>query len=522
MDTKHKIARYAGLVIIATLVSRTLGLFREVVISNKFGATIETDAFFVAFMIPNLLRSLLGEGGLDSAFIPVFTEYLTKFNKKRAEYFASNIMNILIIILIIIIALGIWITPLLIKVIALGFKSNPYKYELAINLTRIMFPYIGLVAIASLFMSILNSYQNFFVPALSPAMLNISMIFLAFTFAGRYGIYSLAIGVLLGGIGQGIIQIPELLKNRVEYKLVLDFKDEGVNKILNLLLPVIFGLGITQINVIVDRTIASTLIDGSISALYYANRLVQFPLGAFGIAISTAVFPTLSQFTAQDNIPDFKHSFLFGWRLLLYITIPSTFGLIVLREDIIRLIYEHGIFDSKATIMTTHALLYYSLGLFAYASVKLITMAFYALKDAKTPVKVGIIIVLINIALDLILVRFLAHSGLALATSISAIINMIVLLKYLGVKTGELEIKNQVVFLLKTILASIIMAISCTFFKTILGNFLEFSSKINQGIEVLILIVGSGIIYIIFSYLFNIPEIKNLKKHLFVILKGKI
>jgi len=521
MNTKQKIAQYASMVIIATIVSRVLGLFREIVISNYFGASVETDAFFVAFMIPNLLRSLLGEGGLNSAFIPIFTEYLTKFNKKRAEYLASNVMNILIIVLIIIIVIGIWTAPLLIKIIALGFKNNPYKFELAVNLTRTIFPYIGLVAIASLFMSILNSYENFFIPALSPGMLNLAIIFIVFLFSKNYGIYSLALGVILGGIGQGIIQIPQLLKNKFEYKLIIDFKEEGLFRIFNLLLPVILGLGITQINVVVDRTIASTLIDGSISALYYANRLVQFPLGAFGIAISTAVFPTLSKFASNDNLTDYKNSFLFSMRLLLYTTIPSTFGLIVLRNDIIRFIYEHGLFDERATIMTANALLYYSLGLFAYAGVKLITMAFYALKDSKSPVKIGIIVVIINIILDLIFVRSLAHSGLALATSISAVINVIILLKYLKLKIGDLQIKENSYFIIKTILASTLMAISCNFIKNILKNVLDLNVKINQGLEILILIIISGIIFIIFSYLLNISEIKGLKKHLNEILRGK-
>ncbi len=521
METKYKIAKYAGIVIAATIFCRILGLGREIVISNKFGAGIETDAFFIAFMIPNLLRSFLGEGALNTAFIPVFAEYLTKHDRKKAEYFANNILNILILILIIVIALGIWGAPLLINIIAMGFKSNIYKYELAVNLTRTMFPYIGFVAIAALFMGILNSYNHFLVPALAPAMLNIFIIIFVFTLSFKFGIYSLAFGVILGGIGQALIQVPVLIRNKIKYKFVIDLNDAGVKKILKLLLPAMLGLAVTQINVVVDRAIASNLIDGSISALYYANRLVQFPLGAFGIAISIAIFPTLSKYAAKNNITELKKSFLFGLRMLIFITVPSAVGLMVLKGPLIRLIYEHGIFSGIATTMTANALLYYSIGLFAYASVRLITMAFYALKDTKTPVKIGVFIVFLNITLDLILVRYLAHSGLALATSLAAIINMIILLIFLQKKIGNVISRAQTLFLLRIIIASLIMGISCILVSNYLENILELSNKIDQIIQVTISILCGGIIYFISSYLLGIQEIRSLKQNLKIILRGK-
>ncbi|MCK4309339.1 MAG: murein biosynthesis integral membrane protein MurJ, partial [Candidatus Atribacteria bacterium] len=466
-------------------------------------------------------RSFLGEGALNTAFIPIFTEYLTNHDRKKAEYFANNILNILILILIIVVALGIWAAPLLINVIAIGFKSDIYKYELAVNLTRTMFPYIGFVAVAALFMGILNSYNHFLVPALAPAMLNIFIIIFAFTLSFKFGIFSLAFGVILGGIGQALIQVPVLIKNKIKYKFVIDLNDAGVKKIFKLLLPVMLGLAITQINVVVDRAIASTLIDGSISALYYANRLVQFPLGAFGIAISIAIFPTLSKYAAKNNIAELKKSLLFGLRMLIFITVPSAVGLMVLKGPLIRLIYEHGIFSGIATTMTANALLYYSIGLFAYASIRLITMAFYALKDTKTPVKIGIYIVFLNITLDLILVRYLAHSGLALATSLAAIINMIILLIFLQNKIGNVISRAQILFLLKIVIASLIMGMSCILISNYLENILELSNKINQIIQVAIPILCGGIIYFISSYLLGIQEIRSLKQNLKIILRGK-
>jgi len=521
METKHKIAKYAGIVIIATIFCRILGLGREIVISNRFGAGIETDAFFIAFMIPNLLRSFLGEGALNSAFIPIFAEYLTNHDRKKAEYFASNVLNILIIILVIVVILGIWGAPLLINIIAIGFKSNMYKYQLAVNLTRIIFPYIGFVAVAALFMGILNSYDHFLVPALAPSMLNISVIIFAITLSYKYGIYSIAWGVILGGIGQALVQTPVLARKKIKYNFTVDFNDPGVKKLLKLLLPAMIGLAITQINVIVDRTIASTLIDGSISALYYSNRLVQFPLGAFGIAISIAVFPTLAKQTAKNDITEFKKSLLFSLKMLLFITIPSAVGLIVLKDSLICLIYEHGIFSRVATNMTASALLYYSIGLFAYACVRLITMSFYALKDTKTPVKIGIYIVFINIALDLILIRFLAHSGLALATSVAAILNLIILLKVLQDKIGDFELKSQVSFLVKIIISSIFLGITCVLVGNYFGKVLDLNYKYNQIIQVIASIFTGGMVYLISSYILGVKEVKSLKQTIKTILGSR-
>lgn len=521
METKYKIAKYAGIVIIATIFCRILGLGREIVISNRFGAGIETDAFFIAFMIPNLLRSFLGEGALNSAFIPIFAEYLTNHDRKKAEYFASNVLNILILILIIVVALGIWGAPLLINIIAIGFKSNIYKYELAVNLTRIIFPYIGFVAVAALFMGILNSYNHFLIPALAPAMLNISVIMFAITLSFKYGIYSIAWGVILGGLGQALIQTPALIREKIKYSFVVDFNDPGVKKLLKLLVPAMIGLAITQINVVVDRTIASTLIDGSISALYYANRLVQFPLGAFGIAISIAIFPTLAKQAAKNNITEFKKSLLFGLRMLLFITVPSAVGLIVLKDSLIRLIYEHGIFSRAAANMAASALFYYSIGLFAYACVRLITMSFYALKDTKTPVKIGIYIVFLNIALDFILIRYLAHSGLALATSVAAILNLIILVKVLQDKIGDMELKSQASFLLKIIISSVFLGISCVLVSNYLGSILDLSNKYNQAIQVIVSIFSGGMVYLISNYILDVKEVRNLKQSIKTILRSR-
>ncbi|MBU1035163.1 polysaccharide biosynthesis C-terminal domain-containing protein, partial [bacterium] len=255
--------------------------------------------------------------------------------------------------------------------------------------------------------------------------------------------------------------------------------------------------------------------------LYYSNRLVQFPLGVFGIAISIAIFPTLAKQTAKNNITEFKKSLLFGLRILLFFTVPSAVGLIVLKDSLVRLIYEHGIFSRVATNMTASALLYYSIGLFAYACVRLITMSFYALKDTKTPVKIGIYIVLINIALDLILIRYLAHSGLALATSVAAIINLIILLKVLQDKIGDIELKSQASFLIKIIISSICLGIVCVLVGNYFGNILDLNDKYNQIIQVTASIFSGGLVYFIISYILGVKEVRYLKQSIKTILRSK-
>ncbi|TFG92492.1 MAG: murein biosynthesis integral membrane protein MurJ, partial [Candidatus Atribacteria bacterium] len=336
----------------------------------------------------------------------------------------------------------------------------------------------------------------------------------------KYGVYSIAWGIILGGIGQALVQIPILTRQKLKYNFTVDFSDPGVKKLLKLLIPAMIGLAITEINVVVDRTIASTLIDGSISALYYSNRLVQFPLGVFGIAISIAIFPTLAKHIAENNIPEFKKSLLFGLRMLLFTTIPSAVGLIVLKDSMIRLIYEHGTFNRVATNMTASALLYYSIGLFAYACVRLITMSFYALKDAKTPVKIGIYIVFINIALDLILVRYLAHSGLALATSVAAILNLIILIKVLKDRIGAIELKSQALFLMKIVVSSIFLGIICILISHYFSSILDLNNKYNQIIQVIASIFGGSAAYLISSYILGVKEVRSLKHSIKRILKS--
>ena len=508
-DSNLKVARYTGIVMAATLVCRILGLGREIVISNQFGASFQTDAFFVAFMIPNLLRSVIGEGALNTAFVPVFSGYLAHQNKEKADVFASKVLNLLIVVLFIIISLGVWAAPYLVDMIAMGFKNYPDKYLLTIRLTKIMFPYIGFAALAALFMGILNSYEVFFIPALAPALLNMGIIVFALFYTGRFGIYSLAIGVMVGGLAQIVIHIPSLLKKQFNYKITFNLYDREVGLFFQLLIPAVIGLAIDKINFVVDRIIASFLAHGSISALYYANRLMQFPLGVFGIALTVAILPTLSKFVAKEQIEKMKSSFYFGFKLLSFFIWPSMVGLIVLGYPIVRLFYEHGLFSSQDTLITEVALVCYAIGLFATAILRLVISTFYALKDTRTPLRIGILAVTINIILDLILVKFLAHAGIALATSISAILHLIILGIFLEKKVKGIFSNEILIYSWKSILSSLFMAASCWGCAHYFGLKFDLDLKVFQLAQVLISGLFGILVYYFSGIMLGIKEFSN-------------
>ncbi|MDD4895570.1 MAG: murein biosynthesis integral membrane protein MurJ [Atribacterota bacterium] len=516
------IARYTGIVMIATLLCRILGLGREMVISNQFGAGFETDAFFIAFMIPNLLRSIIGEGALNTAFVPIFSGCLTNQNKQKADAFASNVINLLIIALVIIIALGIWGAPIIVDIVASGFKQSPEKYILTIRLTKIMFPYIGFAALAALFMGILNSYREYFLPALAPAMLNIGIIFFALFYANKVGIYSLALGVMIGGLVQVLIHIPSLFKKKFHYQINLNIHDQEVQMLFQMLIPAIFGLAIDKINFVVDRIIASYLAHGSISALYYANRLMQFPLGVFGIALSIAILPTLSRHVAKGQLTKMKDSFAFGFKLLSFFTLPSTVGLIVLSYPIVRLFYEHGLFSSQDTSITEVALVCYTIGLFATAILRLVISSFYALKDTRTPLRIGIFVVVFNIILDLILVRFLAHAGIALATSVSAILHLLILSISLEKKVNGIYKRELWVFFSKTVLSCLVMALTSWGCARYFDFRYDMSLKIFQVGQVLISGLLGVIVYYFSGIIMGIPEFRNARQIIKTIISRKM
>jgi putative peptidoglycan lipid II flippase len=469
MNENEVVTRAAGIVGIFTFLSRILGLARDMLIANFFGSGMSADAFFVAFRIPNLLRRLFAEGSFSVAFIPVFTEYLQTRSKADAFLLARVVSSFLILILTGVTILGIVFSPLIVRIIAPGFGGVGEKYALTVLLTRIMFPYIFLVSMLALFMGILNSLKHFAAPAMAPVFLNLSMIacllFLAPSM--KAPTVGLSIGVIGGGILQLALQIPFLMGKGLSLAPKWKPGHPALRKIGVLMLPTIFGSAIYQINQLVGTLLASLLREGSVSYLYYADRLVQFPLGVFAIAISTAALPSLSREAADGDLARVKETLSHALRLTMFITIPAMVGLIVLRQPIIRLLFQRGAFDSFAAGMTSRALLYYSLGLWSFAALRVFVSGFYSLQDTKTPVKVAVVAMVLNFVFSVILMCTpLEHGGLALALSLASTMQLCMLIFILRKRLGGIEGRVVVGSMARSFLSSLIMGV-CVYFLTL-------------------------------------------------------
>jgi putative peptidoglycan lipid II flippase len=459
---KSQVTKAAGVVSAATLLSRVFGLLRDVVIAGFFGAGIASDAFFVAFRIPNLLRRLFAEGSLTIAFVPIFTEYLTKDGESAAFLFARSAIRLISILLAIAAVCGILLTPLIVRIMAPGFMASPEKLALTITLTRFMFPYIFFIGLVALCMGILNALGHFAAPALAPVLLNFAMI-AAVLFLSPYlqnPIYGLAIGVLIGGLLQLLLQIPFLLRKGLVFWKTASLFHPGLKRLGKLMLPAVFGAAVYQINILVGTLLASLLPDGSVSYLYYADRLVQFPLGIFAIAVATAVLPSFSKYAAIQDTTALSETFGYAMRLVFFITIPSMVGLILLREPIIELLFRRGAFDSQTTTLTASALLYYGIGLWAFSAVRIVVTLFYALQDTRTPVKMAAISIFVNIILGVILMWPLRHGGLALATSLASMVNLYLLVRALKKKVGLIHWRDILLSVRKTVICSAVMGVA--------------------------------------------------------------
>lgn len=441
MSENKQVVKAAGVVGAATLLSRILGFLRDVVIAGFFGAGMGADAFFVAFRIPNLLRRLFAEGSLSIAFIPVFTEQLSGDGQAAAFGMARSALRLLLLTLIIVSLAGILAAPWLIRVIAPGFSDSPEKFALTVLLTRIMFPYVIFICLVALCMGILNVLGHFAAPALAPVMLNIGMIASVYVISPFFGqpVIGLAIGVLIGGFLQLSLQVPFLIRYGFYFWHPAKCYHPGLKKILKLMGPSVFGAAVYQVNILVGTLLASLLPQGSVSYLYYADRLVQFPLGIFAISMATAVLPSLSRQAAAQDMAAFRETFSHGMKLVFFITIPAMVGLMVLREPIVGLLFQRGAFDRQTTLSTASALLYYSAGLWAFSAVRIVVSCFYALSDTVTPVRMATLSILANIVLGIVLMPFMAHNGLALATSLASMINLTLLLAALRKRLGSVD-----------------------------------------------------------------------------------
>ena len=441
LSDTHQITRAAGVVAGATLFSRILGFARDVVVAWFFGAGLAADAFFVAFRIPNLLRRLFAEGSLTISFIPVFSEYLYKHGRHEAFKLARSTWWILTIVLAVVTVSGVILAPLIVRLIAPGFHSIPDKFELTVLLTRIMFPYIFFIALVALAMGVLNSLGSFGPPAFAPVLLNVAMIASVLFLAPRLTqpALGLAIGVIIGGVLQLALQMVSMFKKGFRLFVRGPLYHTAVKRIAALMTPAVFGAAVYQLNVFVGTLLASLLPEGSVSYLYYADRLVQFPLGVFAIVLATAVLPTLSRQAAREDTRGLRESFSYALRMVFFITIPAMAGLIVLREPIVKVLFERGAFGAATTRLTAQALLYYAMGLWAFSGVRVVVSTFYALQDTKTPVRIAVISLLANIAMSVVLMGPMRHAGLALATSLASGLNLGLLVIALRKRLGRIR-----------------------------------------------------------------------------------
>lgn len=519
---RASVARSAGIVSLAVMASRVLGLAREMVFAYFFGASksFANDAYVIAFRIPNLLRDLFAEGALSSAFVPVFSEYLVNKDEKEAFRLSNLVATGLIVVLGTFVVLGIVFAGPFVAVIAPGFQSEPDKFALTVRLTRIMMPFILLVALAAQAMGVLNARDRFGIPALSSSFFNLGSIIGGVSVAALLtdptfshpiraiierpteGIIGMAYGVLIGGFLQYAVQWPSLRRAGFSYRPMLSFRDPGMRRIFGLMGPAVIGGAAVQVNVLINSIFASNIPGtGPVSWLSYALRLMQFPIGVFGVAIATATLPAISRSAARKDEAEFRHTLASSIRLAFLLTIPSAVGLIVLGQPIIALIYERGHFGPTDTEHTAAALSFFAVGLTGYAAIKILAPAFYALGDARTPMIISLASMITNFVMNWSLVSVMQERGLALSTSTVALGNCGLLYFIMRKRINGLEGRRTALAMAKILFASAVMAAACWAVSAgaarVLGS--NFTARLsNVSISVA---VSAGLFYVVASLL---------------------
>ncbi len=478
-ESGTKLTRSAGIVSAAVLTSRLLGLAREIILAHMFATGLALDAYNAAFRIPNMLRDLFGEGALSKAFVTTFTETDVKEGSDATWLLANRVLNLALVAVGILTLLGIVFAPQIVAVMlpgqgfdtplppdqSFGFAT---KRDLTIFLTRIMFPFLPLVTLAAIAMGILNSRRRFGLPALSSAFFNVGAIAVGVSGAvlcPRYGIHpaiGMAVGVLVGGLLQWLVQVPQVRSVGFRWRPEMSLRDPGVRRVGRLIGPATLGVAAVQVNVFVNTVFASAGA-GWLSWINVAFRVMYLPIGIFGVAVSTTNLPALARHAAENDREGFRATLSHALRLMLVLTIPSSVGLAVLSRQIITLIYQHGAFTANDSEMAGGALLYYALGLTGYSAVKAVTDAFYALNDAMTPLRISLCAVGMNIVISAILILGFGwdHRGLALSTSITVTANFIVALAVLRVRIGGFDGRAVLRTGLKTLAASAVMGVVC-------------------------------------------------------------
>ncbi|MEO5369246.1 MAG: murein biosynthesis integral membrane protein MurJ [Magnetococcus sp. DMHC-1] len=508
----HHLLRAVGTISFFTLLSRILGFVRDVVIARGFGSGMEADAFFVAQKLPNFLRRLFAEGAFATAFVPVFSTYKVQDDLAATRHMVMVVFTALAAILMVVVALGELAMPLLLMVIAPGFGDDPEKYRLTVDLTRITFPYILLISLVAMAGGVLNSYRRFAIPAATPILLNVFIILGALVAAPWFErpVVGLALGILVGGIVQLLVQFPAMARLGLPLGLRWDPRHPAIRRILHLMGPSILGVSVAQISLILDTFLASWLPVGSISYLYYADRLVEFPLGLIGIAMATAILPALAAKAARNDEQGLNADLEFALRVVTLVNLPASVALVILREPILVMLFQGGAFDAHTTHATSQALLAYSCGLMAFTGVKVVAPAFFARHDTRTPVRVAVFCLVINMVLNVILMFPLKHVGLALATTLTSYLNVTLLLYYLHRQTGFRLGRPFLVTLGKTLLASAAMGGGLIWGRDTFWH--AGLSTLKQTLILPAIIVAGMVLYLVAIWILRTSELKEMQK----------
>lgn len=513
MSENVKVTKRAGVIGSFTFLSRITGLARDAVIAYFFGAGAFADAFYMAFTIPNLLRRFVAEGALTISFVPIFTQEL-KRSRTTSKILSDQAFSYLTLILIGITVAGIYLSPEILKIMAAGFQDEPDKFAIALRLTRLCFPYIIFVSLSALAMGVLNSLKKFGSSAASPIFLNLGLIGGAFLSPWFHPpVLGLAAGVLLGGLLQLCVQIPDL--RRLGFLPTINFQvHPELKSLLGLMLPAAYGAAVYQLNVIVVRFFSSFLPTGAVSYIWYANRLFEFPMGVFAIALATAIQPTLADFAADKDWDKFKDTLRYGLRQNFLITIPAMVGLIVLAHPLVRVLLQRGAFDPYATQATAETIMAFSVGLPFLGLVRLIVPAYYSIRDSKSPVVFATFAVIANVSLSYWWVSPLKHVGLALAISASSFVNALGLFLWMRKKIGRFGGRSVLRILVQSFLASVAMGFSL-WWPQAKGWWLQTGNSFwLEGGELLISVAGGILIFFVSARVVGCPEAKEVLSRL--------
>ena len=504
MSKGKNLAKTAGMISILTLISKGLGFLREIMIANRFGSGIETDTYFVAMTATVIIIGTIG-AALKTTLIPIFSEVEGRYGRKGKLKFLNNIFNIVFIIGLIVIVLGYIFSPLTIKILAKGFEGE--QFNLAVTLNRIGLPIAMFLGLTHVFTGLLDSDEIFGPSAISGIPYNFIFLTYLILVGKNASIYTLMVVTVIAASTQFLILVPAVRHMGYRYRFRINLRDPYLRKGMFLVLPVLIGSAVQQINIVVDRTLASGLERGSISALTYSSRINDMVIAVFIMAITKVIFPKLSRAFAKEDGGEVSRILGQGINIILIITVPATVGLLLLADPLVYLFFQRGSFNARDTLMTSQALMFYSLGLVGFSLRLMLNKVYYSFQDTRTPMINGVIAVGVNLIFNLILIRWMGHSGLALATSISATVTTILLFISLRKKIGPIGLTRYMISFFKTLAASLIMGLVVYFIYFRLGAMISSAKIIQMGLLVVSVGVGAGV-YFVLCMVFKVDELK--------------